>query len=628
MALYQSGSGLGALVGVGTTNPTSNLQVFGTPIAAGNVFSVLNTAASGNVVQFSSSAGTALIINASGNVGIGKTNPGALLDVNGALTATTISGTTLTASTAHNTSGSGVYQVAGTTVVDSSRNLTNIGTIGSGAITSSSTISGTTITGTTDASFNSVNVGIGSGSVATNTAIGRYALFNNTTGQLNTALGDFAMYYNTTGLQNTALGARSMYYNTTGNANTALGDQAMYTNTTGVNCTAVGNQTLYTNSTGQFNTAVGQKALFLTSTGGFNTALGERAVYTNTTGTYNTAVGMLSLYTNSTGNQNVAVGANALYYGDNNLNNTAVGYRAMEGVTGSAGSIGNVAVGIQALLGMTTGTYNVAVGINAMNTCTTGTYNVGIGADAAGSITTGSNNTAIGRGAGPSTGALTNTTCIGYNASASASNSVILGNGANVGIGTASPASTFHITANDSSILLERPGHSVWTGGPVFTMRALGSVPGWQSQFTIQTVYAATTPVGGYTNITTQEYPGGAYNNLNIFSNILTVNGSITATASITANSDRRIKTDLQVIPNALEKVKKISGYTFKRTDVDLPRQAGVIAQELLEVLPEVVHKNDDGIYSVSYGNIIALLIEALKEESAKREELEKRLSR
>jgi hypothetical protein len=103
--------------------------------------------------------------------------------------------------------------------------------------------------------------------------------------------------------------------------------------------------------------------------------------------------------------------------------------------------------------------------------------------------------------------------------------------------------------------------------------------------------------------------------------------GNFTASASVAANSDRRIKTDLQVIPNALEKVKKISGYTFKRTDAELPRQAGVIAQELLEVLPEVVHQNDEGIYSVSYGNIVALLIEALKEESAKREALEKRLN-
>jgi hypothetical protein len=83
MALYQSGAGLGALVGVGTTNPTSNLQVYGTPIAAGNVFSVLNTAASGNVAQFSSSSGTALIVNASGYVGIGTTNPIYIFDCYG-----------------------------------------------------------------------------------------------------------------------------------------------------------------------------------------------------------------------------------------------------------------------------------------------------------------------------------------------------------------------------------------------------------------------------------------------------------------------------------------------------------------------------------------------------------------
>ena len=98
--------------------------------------------------------------------------------------------------------------------------------------------------------------------------------------------------------------------------------------------------------------------------------------------------------------------------------------------------------------------------------------------------------------------------------------------------------------------------------------------------------------------------------------------GNFTASADITAFSDRRIKTDINRIEGALDKVSKIGGYTFTRTDEASKgqRQAGVIAQELIEVLPEVVRVNEEtGYYTVSYGNISALLIEALKEERAER---------
>ena len=106
--------------------------------------------------------------------------------------------------------------------------------------------------------------------------------------------------------------------------------------------------------------------------------------------------------------------------------------------------------------------------------------------------------------------------------------------------------------------------------------------------------------------------------------------GNFTATADITAFSDRRIKTDIKRIEGALDKVSQIGGYTFTRTDEVSKgqRQAGVIAQELLEVLPEVVRVNEEtGYYTVSYGNITALLIEALKEEKNKRESLEARIA-
>ena len=103
--------------------------------------------------------------------------------------------------------------------------------------------------------------------------------------------------------------------------------------------------------------------------------------------------------------------------------------------------------------------------------------------------------------------------------------------------------------------------------------------------------------------------------------------GYVYASSSIAAASDIRLKKNIKVIPDALEKVSKISGYTFDRIDLE-GRHVGVIAQEMLEVLPEVVDKGDDGMYAVSYGNIVALLIEALKEEKKKREELEIRIQK
>jgi len=79
--------------------------------------------------------------------------------------------------------------------------------------------------------------------------------------------------------------------------------------------------------------------------------------------------------------------------------------------------------------------------------------------------------------------------------------------------------------------------------------------------------------------------------------------------------SDRRFKTDITHIPNALEKVKQISGCIY--TINDKP-SVGVIAQEVLKILPETVHTGDDGYYAVSYHGLIGLLIEAVKELSEK----------
>ena len=96
----------------------------------------------------------------------------------------------------------------------------------------------------------------------------------------------------------------------------------------------------------------------------------------------------------------------------------------------------------------------------------------------------------------------------------------------------------------------------------------------------------------------------------------------------ITAFSDARVKDNVEVIDNAIQKVKAIRGVTYTRSDnVDKEkRHAGVIAQEVLKVLPEVVSGSEDSVYSVAYGNMVGLLIEAIKEQQLQIEELKNKL--
>ena len=104
--------------------------------------------------------------------------------------------------------------------------------------------------------------------------------------------------------------------------------------------------------------------------------------------------------------------------------------------------------------------------------------------------------------------------------------------------------------------------------------------------------------------------------------NNLNCAGNIVATGNVSASSDIRLKSDIEVITDALSKISEIRGVTFKRMG-QRDRNAGVIAQEVETVLPEVVKTDTDGFKSVCYGNMIGLLVEAVKELSARVEELE-----
>ena len=100
--------------------------------------------------------------------------------------------------------------------------------------------------------------------------------------------------------------------------------------------------------------------------------------------------------------------------------------------------------------------------------------------------------------------------------------------------------------------------------------------------------------------------------------NAIYTSGTVSA-SDFTATSDRRLKSDILTISNALDIVKGMRGVYFTRLG-ETRRSVGVIAQEVEEVLPEVVHGDD--MKSVSYGNIVGLLIEAVKTLSERIEKM------
>jgi len=114
----------------------------------------------------------------------------------------------------------------------------------------------------------------------------------------------------------------------------------------------------------------------------------------------------------------------------------------------------------------------------------------------------------------------------------------------------------------------------------------------------------------------------------------LTINGTITASGDITAfyTSDRRHKNNIQTIPNALDKVSKLNGVTWEWNDdvnevTKSTPKTGLIAQEVQEVLPEVVKEREDGFLSLDYSKMMGLLVEAIKEQQTTISKLESQIA-
>ena len=94
----------------------------------------------------------------------------------------------------------------------------------------------------------------------------------------------------------------------------------------------------------------------------------------------------------------------------------------------------------------------------------------------------------------------------------------------------------------------------------------------------------------------------------------LDVVGTIRASADVFSYSDVRLKTNIEPIKNALNTIDILQGVIYDRIDLNGKTNIGLIAQEVHKIIPEVVDIDNNGYMSVSYGNLVSLLIEGIKD--------------
>lgn len=323
------------------------------------------------------------------------------------------------------------------------------------------------------------NVGIGGSALYSNTtgsyniSMGVSTLYSNISGSNNIAVGDSVLYANSNGSNNIGIGPSALYSNTSGTNNIGIGTSPLYANSNGSNNIALGAAALVSNSGGSYNIAVGPSALDANSNGSNNIALGQMALFKNTTGinsiaiglqalenntsSSNIAIGAVALQSNTIGTENTAIGSGALQLNLVGTDNTAVGNNALNQSIGSY----NTALGSGALEDNISGAFNLAVGSFALANHTIGNNNVAVG-DQAGAVFNYNNCTLLGAQTNTASNNLTNVTAIGFNTIPSTSNSVVLGTGCAVGIGTNGPTYSLQLgTDNGNDPLIYMTSTSV-----------------------------------------------------------------------------------------------------------------------------------------------------------------------
>lgn len=469
-----------------------------------------------------------------------------------------------------------------------------------------SLLNNTTGYGNTSVGYNAARAGI---SGIYNTALGTQALESNTTGSNNTALGYLALFSNTAS-SNLAIGASALRVNTTASNNIAIGHNSLDANTTGTPNLAIGVDALGANTTGANNVAIGHNALLL-NTASNNVAVGPRAMDANTTGTPNLAIGADALGVNVIGVDNIAIGVNTLA-ANIASNNIAIGPRALD--VNTTGNV-NTAMGQDALGANTSGGSNVAIGYRTLFNNTISTANTAIGRSAGDGFAHANNNTFIGAFSDAGVAGLTNSTAIGANAIVSAPNAMVLGNNVNVGIGINAPVEKLHVVGTRTLVQNGSDAiHSSYNTNSGFRFELIGSYPGFDNRAIYLGGYNVNVPGGGGYSDANKIYCGGPFGSLAIY-----------ATDFVNVSSGK-LKQNISSMSYGLTEIMKINPvryqYTFDKSGV---YQLGFIAEEMAEVVPELVafHDEENNVVSkgkamgIDYSKMSAVLVKAVQEQQA-----------
>jgi hypothetical protein len=448
-ALFQTGSGSSAKIGINTTTPAAMLDVKGSVTIRALLNLPATATANASAGADSNQIGfVASTFNSSTNVaanqvfrlqaepvGNDTSSPSASLNLLFG-TAPTVPAETglrisskgqITFASGQTFPGTGPGTITGITA---GTDLTGGGTAGAVMLNLDTTkvpqlAAANTFTGNQTVNGNLSATGIVSGnSFEIGSLLFGFGNYNN-----GNAFVGFAGNSSSTGTNNTAVGVLALgAINSSGTENTAVGNGALFSDTSGGSNTAIGFRALLFNNTGGLNTAVGSQAMNVNTDGGDDTATGAGALAANTLGSNNTADGAQALGSNTTGNYNTASGYSALFHNINGASNTTSGFEA---------GINN-----------TTGSNNTGFGAGAVGSTSTGSNNTGVGVGALSGSQTASNNTCIGYQCTASNNA-SNATAVGAHAVAGASNTLVLGGtgefAVKVGIGTATPTNIFTI---------------------------------------------------------------------------------------------------------------------------------------------------------------------------------------